>query len=100
MRRALRAAVISATLAVPITALASTAQAATEHCADHTTQVKVEAEDSPATVNVVDTRTGDLATVIVTIAGTGFTLESADPNIELVDASWCVKSSTNTNSGT
>ena len=38
--------------------------------------------------------------MIVTITGSGFTLESADPNLDLVDASWCVKSSTNTNSGT
>ena len=99
MRPVLRAAVFSAAFVVPLLPFAAMANADTAHCTDHTTQVKVESDASPATVDVIDTRTGDLVTVVVTITGTGFTIESTDPSIELVDASWCVKSSTNTNSG-
>lgn len=100
MRLALRTVLFGAVLFGPILPLAPHAAAATEHCTDHTTEVKVESDDSPATVEVVDTNTGDPVTVIVTITGSDFTIESADPSVELTDASWCVKSSTNTNSGT
>lgn len=100
MRLALRTVLFGAVLFGPIIPLAPHAGAATEHCADHTTEVKVESNDSPATVEVIDTNTGDPVTVVVTITGSDFVIESADPSVQLTDASWCVKSSTNTNSGT
>jgi len=75
------------------------AGAATEHCSGHTTEVKVESDASPATVQVVDTRMGDLVTVIVSISGADIANSSGDADVTLVGASWCIKSSTNTNSG-
>ena len=97
--RLLVAASIAAVLAVPIFT-AAPAVAATDHCTDHTSALKVEAGASPATVQVIDTLTGDPVTVTITITGTTFTIQSVDPNLVLAAASWCVKSSTNTNNGT
>ena len=48
----------------------------------------------------IDTTTGDPIEVVVTITGTSFTIEPVDTSVTLVDASWCVKSSTRTNDGT
>ena len=87
-------------LAAPTVAPAVAAAAATDHCVDHTTAAKVNVDDSPATVTVTDTTTGDPIEVVVTITGTTFEVTPVDPSITLVDASWCVKSSTGTNSGT
>lgn len=73
--------------------------AVTAHCVDHSTAAKVESTSSPGTVTVVDTRTGQPIQVVVTISGTSFTVTPVDPAVTLVDASWCVKSSTNVNVG-
>ncbi len=78
---------------------AGPAGAKTSHCVDHATEVKVLAEDSPATVDVLNSATGELISVIITISGTGFTIEPADPGVVLTDSEWCIKSSTNTNDG-
>lgn len=67
-------------------------RATTSHCAPG---VKVDAAASPAVVTVVDSNNQPVD-VTVTITGTTFAIEGAD----LTDASWCVKSSTQTNSGT
>jgi hypothetical protein len=75
------------------------ADAKTDHCVDHKTQVKIDAGDSPATVDVPDTSGGTIS-VIVTITGTDIQIEAADPSVDLTDAQWCIKSSTNTNDGT
>lgn len=80
--------------------VAPAAQAVTEHCDDHATEVKVQAEESPKTVMVYDTTTDSLIEVVVTISGTGFTIEPTDPSVVLTNADWCVKSSTKTNDGT
>lgn len=77
-----------------------TAHATTEHCPGHEENVKVESEDSPATVKVLDTRTGDLVEVVVTVEGPDMSVAAVDQAVELVDASWCIKASTRTNSGT
>lgn len=69
------------------------------HCADHTTAAKVEAGASPATVTVVDSTTGDLVEVLVTISGTTFELTPTDPEVTLVDGSWCVKASNESAAG-
>ena len=87
-------------LLVPLMLVVSPpALADTEHCAGHRDEAKVEADESPGTVEVVDTRTGDTIEVIVTISDTGMSIEPVDPSIELEDADWCIKSSTGTNSG-
>lgn len=57
--------------------------------------VKVAASASPATVTVPDGG-GQPVEVIITITGSTFTITGDG----LTDASWCVKSSTKTNSGT
>jgi len=88
-----------ALLAATLVVIPSTAVAATEHCANHRTEVKVESDQSPATVQVVDNQTGDLVEVIVTIVGPDLSIAAVDPALDLVDASWCIKSSTKTNSG-
>lgn len=76
-------------------ALAPPAGAATQHCTDHTTATKIDADlAGPTTVTVTDTRTGDPIDVVVTITGTSFTLASGDPDLNLEDASWCLKSAT------
>lgn len=97
--RSLKAVFSTLILLLSALTFASAASATTEHCADHQTATKVESEDSPATVSVVDTRTGDHVDVVVTISGTDFVVEAVDPAVELVDALWCIKSSTKTNDG-
>lgn len=82
-------------------ALAPPAGAATQHCTDHTTATKIDADlAGPTTVTVTDTRTGDPIDVVVTITGTSFTLASGDPDLTLEDASWCLKSATLAHDGT
>jgi hypothetical protein len=61
--------------------------------------VKVEAGSSPSTVSVTDTATGSPVSVVVTISGTSFTL-AAGGGAALTTASWCVKASTRTATGT
>ncbi len=88
-----------ALLVAMLVVIPSAGAAATEHCTNHMTEVKVESDQSPATVHVVDTQTGDLVEVIVTIVGPDLSIAAVDPGLDLVDASWCIKSNTNTNSG-
>lgn len=99
-RIALGYAVAIALLAPLFIVLMPNANAATDHCAGHRVEVKVKSDASPATVDVIDTRTGLPLSVVVTIAGKGFSIEPVDPAVVLTDANWCVKSSTKTNSGT
>jgi hypothetical protein len=97
LRRILLATVMVAattTMAVP----AATASPATQHCPAG--GVKVEAGDSPTTVSVTDTSTGDPIDVVVTITGSNVTFMSADADDTLVSASWCVKSGTKASPGT
>jgi len=89
-----------ALIGASFTLLAPPAGATTSHCQGHTSEVKVEAEDSPATVMVENTTTGQPIQVVVTITGTGFTVRATDPSVVLANAEWCVKSSTRTNVGT
>lgn len=102
MKSMLRASIAGALLATSLIATAPAVQAApaTAHCATVTGSVKVESYSSPMTVQVPDTRTGELVTVTVTITGSTFKVTTDDPAVELVDAAWCVKSSTKVNSGT
>lgn len=82
---------------------APAAGATTEHCTDHTTATKIEIDDdfvSPTTVTVTDTRTGDPIDVLVSVSGPDFSLESADPDLTLEDATWCLKSATLAHDGT
>lgn len=90
----------AAVLVAPGALAAPGGSAVAGHCADHTTAVKVEADTSPATVTVLDATTGDLVEVTVTISGTTFDLTPNDPEVTLVDASWCVKASTSSAAGT
>jgi hypothetical protein len=69
-----------------------------QHCPDHRTETKVEVPrdwdfdvDGPyvETVSVLDTATGELIEVTVTIDGTTVVLSSADHELE--DASFCIK---------
>jgi hypothetical protein len=73
-------------------------QPASQHCADHRTATKVEVPrgwdfgvDGPyvATVSVLDTTTGELIEVTVTIDGTGVVFSSTEHELE--DASFCIK---------
>lgn len=101
MHKLARLLVAAALVATPLVA-APTAHAApaTAHCTAQAGAVKVESDLSPATVSVLDTRTGDMVDVVVTITGSTFEVTAVDPDVVLTDASWCVKSSTKTNSGT
>lgn len=84
-------------------AVAPSADAATQHCTDHTTATKIEVDDdfvNPTTVSVTDTRTGDLIDVLVTITGASFSLESGDADLTLDGAAWCIKSATLAHDGT
>lgn len=72
------------------------------HCLDHQTAVKIEVPsgwsfrtDGPwvETVRVEDTRTGDLVDVTVTILGG--TVSFSSDEVELEDASFCIKGGTN-----
>ncbi len=79
------------------------ASAKTEHCSATDggyTGVKVEDGSSPGTVQVYDQTTGTYISVVVTITGATFELTPVDPALTLVDAGWCVKSSTKVNYGT
>ena len=88
-----------APVAPAMAAQGSAPAAATSQCTGYQTEVKVSADDSPATVTVTDTTTGNPIDVVVTITGTTFDVTPVDPAVVLTDASWCVKSSTATNSG-
>lgn len=55
---------------------------------------------SPTTITVTDTRTGDPIDTLVSVSGPDFSLESADPDLTLEDATWCVKSATMAHDGT
>lgn len=73
-----------------------------QHCADHQTLTKIEVpsgwdfgEDGPyvETVSVIDSTSGDPVDVIVTIDGGTVSFSSDD--VELEDASFCIKGATN-----
>lgn len=92
---------VLALVIVSAIALAPGASARTQHCTDHTTTTKIDADlAGPTTVSVTDTRTGDPIDVVVTITGTTFTLDSGDADLTLDDASWCLKSATLAHDGT
>ena len=89
--------------AVPVASANPGGVPATEHCSatkgTHT-GVKVEAEDSPKTIKVYDSRTGKYVDVVVKISGPYLKLEAVDSKLELVDATWCVKAGTEVHYGT
>ena len=59
----------------------------------------VSAGSSPATVEVTDQTTGSPLQVVVTITGAAFSIAPVDSSVTLTDASWCLKASTSTQSG-
>ena len=61
--------------------------------------IKVSSTASPATIRVNDTRTNTTVQAVVTITGTRFTIASADTSLSFANASWCLKSSTQTQTG-
>jgi hypothetical protein len=88
--------VVSFVFAVP----AAGATPASAQCAAQAGSVKVESSASPATVTVTDLLTGDPINVVVTISGPSFTIVPLNSTAPLANAAWCVKSATETNSGT
>jgi hypothetical protein len=73
------------------------AEPVSQQCVSDDTSVKVEAEDSPATISVTDTTTNTAVSVVLTITGSDFAITTPDgATYTLSSASWCVKSSLST----
>ncbi len=95
MRRVLLVlAVVAATTVMAVPAGADPASAQCPTTDGSHTGVRVTLSDTPVTVSVTDTRTGDLGSVVVTFTdgGTRFRLSAPDgQRLVVADASWCVK---------
>jgi hypothetical protein len=95
MRRVLLVlAVVAATTVMAVPAGADPASAQCPTTDGTHTGVRVTLSDTPVTVSVTDTRTGDLGSVVVTFTdgGTRFRLTAPDEQrLVVADASWCVK---------
>jgi VCBS repeat-containing protein len=61
--------------------------------------VKVSSTDSPASIAVKDTRTNTAIRAVVTIKGADFTIAPTSSSPDLANASWCLKASTKTQTG-
>jgi hypothetical protein len=82
-------------MAVPV----ANADPATEHCPSDG-GVKIEASESPATVTVTDTTTGNPVDVVVTITDSTFEITPAEGDSTFAGATWCAKSATKASAGT
>ena len=60
---------------------------------------KISASDTPASVSVVDTRTGDKIPVTVRVTGSTLSIAPIDGSTTLTDAAWCLKAGTRTQTG-
>ena len=85
------------TAATTLAPLAPAVAKATQQCPAG--GVKVQVAQSPASVSVPDTTTGTSVPVLVTLRGPSFTVTATAGAAALETARWCVKASTQTNSG-
>lgn len=101
MRTVLLALALLGATAVSVVPAADAASATAQCPATDGTNVgvKVSPTGVPVTVSVTDTRTGTAAAVVVTFTddATGFSLRAASSQPDyVIDATWCVRSSTST----